>query len=73
MTWKKMADTVAIVKPATILKWDRKLIAQKFDGSKNRTNRGRPRVDAEIEALIIQFAKENRTWVYDIKIFHLFI
>ena len=27
-----MADTVTIVKPATILKWHRKLVAQKFDG-----------------------------------------
>ena len=60
-----MADTVSIVKPATILKWHRKLVAQKFDGSKNRKNRGRPKISAEIEALIIKFARENRTWGYD--------
>ncbi len=62
---KLMADTVAIVKPATILKWHRKLVAQKFDGSKNREKRGRPKISAEIEALIIWFARENRTWGYD--------
>ena len=62
---KLMADTVTIVQPETILKWHRKLVAQKFDGSKNRKSHGRPRISAEIEALIIQFAKENRTWGYD--------
>jgi len=62
---KLMAETVTIVKPATILMWHRKLVAQKFDGSKNRKNRGRPKISAEIEALIIQFAKENRSWGYD--------
>ncbi|MFA7173750.1 MAG: helix-turn-helix domain-containing protein [Kiritimatiellia bacterium] len=60
-----MADNVTIVKPATILKWHRKLVAQKFDGSKNRKPHGRPRVDAEIEALIIKIAKENRSWGYN--------
>jgi len=62
---KLMADTVTIVKPATILKWHKKLVAQKFDGSKNRKNRGRPKISEEIEALIIQLAKENRSWGYD--------
>ncbi len=60
-----MADTVTIVKPATILKWHRKLVAQKFDGPKNRKKRGRPKIGAEIEALIIKLASENRTWGYD--------
>ena len=73
MTWKLMADTVTIVEPMTILKLHRKLVAQKFDGLKNRKNQGRPKISVEMEALIIQFAKENRTWGYDIKIFHLFI
>jgi putative transposase len=60
-----MADTVNIVKPATILKWHRRLIAQKFDGSKNRVSCGRPKISIEIETLIIRIAKENRTWGYD--------
>jgi putative transposase len=38
---KLMADTVTIVKPATILKWHRRLVAKKFDGSKNRKTHGR--------------------------------
>ncbi len=54
-----------IVKPETILGWDRKLIARKFDGSKYRRYPGRPRIDKNIEGLIVQFAQENRSWGYD--------
>ena len=39
----------AIVKPETVLGWYRRLVAQKFDGSKNRKKRGRPRVDVAVE------------------------
>ena len=63
---KKALEEVAnIVKPDTLLGWHRRLIAKKFDGSKNRYYPGRPRVDEEIEALVVQFAGENRSWGYD--------
>ena len=63
---KKALEEVAnIVKPDTLLRWYRRLIANKFDGSKNRRYPGRPRVDAEIEELLVRFARENRTWGYD--------
>ena len=63
---KQALDEVArIVKPDTILAWHRKLVAQKFDGSKHRTYPGRPRVDPEIEALVLRMARENRSWGYD--------
>jgi hypothetical protein len=39
---KLMADTVTIVKPGTILKWHRRLVAKKFDGSRFRKRLGRP-------------------------------
>ena len=62
---KKALDEVAnIVRPETILKWHRALIARKFDGSKNRVSQGRPKIEAELEALIIRLAKENRSWGY---------
>ena len=38
---------------------------RKFDGSKKRTYPGRPRVDQEIEQLIVRFATDNRDWGYD--------
>src|SRR5438093_13548889 len=46
-----LEDVASIVKPDTILAWHRKLIAQKFDGSAQRKAPGRPKIDAELEAL----------------------
>jgi putative transposase len=60
-----LEEVATIVKPATILAWHRKLVAQKFDGSAQRKSVGRPRVDKEIEDLVMQMAKENRSWGYD--------
>jgi hypothetical protein len=62
---KLMADTVTIVKPATILKWHRQLVAQKFDGSRFRQQQGRPPVQPEIESLVLRLAKDNPSWGYD--------
>ena len=46
---KRALEAVAnIVKPETILGWHRRLVAKKFDGSKNRQYPGRPRVDAAL-------------------------
>ena len=57
---------VALVpKPGTILGWYRKLIAQKFDGSKHRAYPGRPSVGREVTDLIVRMARENSDWGYD--------
>jgi len=55
----------AVAKPDTILGWYRKLIANKFDGSKARRTQGRPRIEEEIESLVVRMAKENPSWGYD--------
>ena len=60
-----MKDVGPIFKPETILGWFRALVAQKFDGSKNRTYPGRPKIDSEIEMLILQMALQNPSWGYD--------
>src|SRR4029450_7621452 len=60
-----LKDVATIVKPDTILAWHRKLIAQKFDGSPQRQSPGRPKIDSDLEALIIRMAQENRSWGYD--------
>src|SRR5215813_7423447 len=60
-----LAEVATIVKPATILAWHRKLVAQKCDGSKQRKAPGRPRIAPELEALIVRMAQENRSWGYD--------
>ncbi len=60
-----LQEVATIVKPDTILAWHRKLVAQKFDGSQQRQSPGRPKIDPELEALIIRIARENRSWGYD--------
>ena len=42
-----------------------RLVAKKFDGSKFRKITGRPRIDHELESLILKFAEENPSWGYD--------
>lgn len=62
---KALQEVAATAKPDTILGWYRKLIANKFDGSKCRRTHGRPRIDEETEGLVIRMAKENPAWGYD--------
>jgi putative transposase len=59
-----LMQLATIVTPDTLLAWHRKLIANKYDGSANRKS-GRPRVNADVEALVVRMAEENRTWGYD--------
>jgi putative transposase len=53
-----------LVTPDTLLRWHRKLIARKYNGSKKR-GRGRPGVMKEIQTLVVRMATENPTWGYD--------
>jgi putative transposase len=62
---KYLAEVACLAKPATILAWYRRLVAQKFDGSKRRSYPGRPRISADIEGLIVQMPRENSGWGYD--------
>jgi hypothetical protein len=60
-----LEEVATIVKPDTILAWHRKLVAQKCDGSQQRKSPGRPKIDPELDALIVCMAQENRAWGYD--------
>ena len=60
---KLLGQVATIVTPETLLAWHRKLIAQKYDGSKFRTP-GRPPTTTEIAALVVRMAEENRAWGY---------
>jgi putative transposase len=60
-----LQEVATIVKPATILAWHRKFVAQKFDGSQQRKGPGRPTIDKEVEELVVRMAQENRAWGYD--------
>jgi transposase InsO family protein len=52
-----------LVTPDTLLRWYRRLVAKKYDGS-NVRRVGRPRTAAEIEKLILRMARENAGWGY---------
>lgn len=61
---KALEEVAQIVRPETILGWHRRLIAKKFDGSKNRSPGKGGSPSDEIEELVLQFARENRSWGY---------
>jgi putative transposase len=62
---KALMELTTIVTPDTILRWHRKLVAQKWDYSEKRKSVGRPRIRQVIVDLILRFAKENPDWGYD--------
>jgi putative transposase len=62
---KALSEVATVAQPDTILAWHRRLIARKFEGSRARRVRGRPRIDREVEGVIIRMAEENRSWGYD--------
>ncbi len=63
---KALKEVANIVKPETILKWFRKLVAKKFDGSAMRGKScGRPPTPSDLEELIIRLTRENAGWGYD--------
>jgi len=53
---KALADVANAARPDTIMGWFRKLVAQKFDGSKVRRKAGRPQICHEVEQLILRIA-----------------
>jgi transposase InsO family protein len=61
---KRLHALATIATPDTLLRWYKRLIAQKFDGSKHRAPLGRPPVAEEIEQLTVQMAHENPSWGY---------
>jgi len=59
-----MKEVVSIVKPETILAWQRRLERRKWDYSARRTRGpGRPRTPEDIEELVCRLARENG-WGY---------
>ena len=59
-----MREIVSIVRPETILAWQRRLERQKWDYSDRcKRHLGRPRVANDVEGLVCRMAREN-TWSY---------
>src|SRR3989441_679999 len=61
---KRLKEVATLATPDTLLRWYKRLIAQKFDGSAQRRQPGRPRVAEEVEQLVVQMAEENPSWGY---------
>ena len=60
---RALMQVAGIVTPDTILRWYRRLVAQKYDGSPRR-RRGRPMTLREIADLVVQMAGQNPQWGY---------
>ena len=60
---RALTQVAGIVTPDTILRWYRRLIAAKYDGSARR-RRGRPSTPREIADLVVRMAVENPRWGY---------
>ncbi len=58
---KALKEVACLVTPDTILRWYRRLVAKKYDGSKRR-GPGRPRTAQDIVVLVVRMANESPTW-----------
>jgi hypothetical protein len=56
---RQLTAVAGIVTPDTILRWYRRLVAKKYDGSKMRRP-GRPSTKPDIAALVVRMATEIR-------------
>ncbi len=52
-----LAEVAPIIRPETLLAWNKRLIAQKCDGSAYR-NPGRPKTPAELSELVVRMATQ---------------
>ena len=58
-----LTQVAGIVTPDTILRWYRRLIAKKYDGSARR-HRGRPMTRQDVAELVVRMAVDNPRWGY---------
>ena len=58
-----LLDLTTIVTPDTLMRWYRRLIAKKYDGSMKRRT-GRPPTRKVIVELVVRMARENPSWGY---------
>ncbi len=53
---------VLLVRPETLLRWHRRLVAKQWTYPHRRP--GRPPIDAEVRELVLRLARENNSWGY---------
>ena len=57
----RLRDIIRIFQPETVLGWHRQLVRRKWTYARKKKG-GRPRIDQELEELIIRLARENPRW-----------
>ncbi|MCP4164591.1 MAG: transposase [Chloroflexi bacterium] len=58
----RLNSSLLMFKPDTVLKRHRELVKRKWTYRQGRNRVGRPKIDAEIEQLVLDLAKENSRW-----------
>jgi transposase len=53
-----------LVRPDTVLRWHRDLLARRHAAASRPRRRGRPRTLRSIRVLVLRLARENSTWGY---------
>ena len=57
-TIRQLGDVIRSVRPETVIRWHRELVRRKWT-FRWKAAVGRPRITPELEALVLQFAREN--------------
>ena len=60
-----LKEIATVAKADTILAWHRTFADPKCASSQPYKSVGRPRIDKELEDLVVRMARENRAWGYD--------
>jgi hypothetical protein len=60
---RMLRDATSLLTPDTILRWYRRLVAAKYDGS-SKCGPGRPPTMRSIQQLIVKLARDNPGWGY---------
>lgn len=60
----RLGEIISIVKPETLLAWNRRMKREKWTFDNTPKKSGRPRKSEDTEALILRLAEENATWGY---------
>jgi putative transposase len=60
----RLRNLTLLVRPDTILRWHRDLIARRHAAASRPPRRGRPPTVRSVRALVVRLARENPTWGY---------
>ena len=63
-TVEQLRKFIRIFQPETVLGWHRQLVKRKWTYNPSGRS-GRPKIDQELERLVVRLAQENHDWGYD--------